>query len=93
MDFPFYPHRPPLPVGHTYSDLLTIIFVLVDDWYQEHSPKPLAGKPGAKPVFSDSEVITLILAQNYLPYPSETQDIGFLRANCTGRNIERSMIK
>jgi len=57
----------------TISDLLTIIFVLVDDWYQEHRHKALAGKPGAKPDFSDSEVITLMLAQDYIPYPSETQ--------------------
>lgn len=65
----------------TISDLLTIIFVLVDDWYQVHGPKALAGKPGAKPEFSDSEVITLMLAQDYIPYPSETQYIGFVRAN------------
>jgi len=65
----------------TISDLLTIIFVLVDDWYQVYGPKPIAGKPGAKPGFSDSEVITLMLAQDYIPYPSETQYIGFMRAN------------
>jgi hypothetical protein len=62
-------------------DLLTIIFVLVDDWYREYGPKPLAGKPGAKPEFSDSEMITLMLAQDYIPYPSETQYIGFICAN------------
>jgi hypothetical protein len=65
----------------TISDLLTIIYILVDDWYKEHGPKPPAGKPGAKPEFSDSEVITLMLAQDYIPYPSETQYIGFIRAN------------
>jgi hypothetical protein len=54
----------------TISDLLTIIFVLVDDWYQVHGPKPLAGKPGINPEFSDSEVIMLMLAQDYIPYPS-----------------------
>ena len=65
----------------TISDLLTIIFVLVDDWYQSNGPKTPKGKPGVKPVFSDSEVITLMLAQDYIPYPSETQYIGFVRAN------------
>ena len=65
----------------TISDLLTIIFALVDDGYQVHGPKPLAGKPGAKSEFSDSEVITLMLAHDYIPYPSETQYIGFMRAN------------
>ena len=56
----------------TIPDLLTIIFVLVDDWYQAYGQKILIGKPGAKPEFSDSEVITLLLAQDYIPYPSET---------------------
>lgn len=63
------------------SDILTIIFVLVDDWYQSCGYKYLTGKAGAKPVFRDSEVITLMLAQDYIPYPSETQFIGFIRAN------------
>ncbi len=62
-------------------DLLTIIYVLVDDWYQANGVILLKGKPGAKPQFTDSEVITLILAQDYIPYPSETQYLGFIRAN------------
>jgi hypothetical protein len=65
----------------TASDLLTIIFVLVDDWYQAHGIRYLKGKPGAKPEFSDSEVITLLLAMDFIPFPSETQFLGFLRAN------------
>src|SRR5512146_3135718 len=65
----------------TIPDLLTIIFVLVDAWYHAYGREMLTGKPGAKPVFSDSEVITLMIAQDYIPYPSETQYIGFLRAN------------
>jgi hypothetical protein len=65
----------------TISDILTIIFVLVDDWYQIEGVKLLRGKPGKKPEFTDSEVITLMLAQDYIPYPSETQYIEFIRAN------------
>ena len=65
----------------TIPDLLTIIFVLVDDWYHPHGQKLLIGKPGAKPEFCDSEVITLMIAQDYIPFPSETQYIGFMRAN------------
>lgn len=65
----------------TASDLLTIIFVLVDDWYQVHGIRYLKGKPGAKPEFSDSEVITLLLAMDFIPFPSETQFLGFVRAN------------
>lgn len=65
----------------TIPDLLTTIFVLVDDWYQSNGPKTPKGKPGVKPVFSDSEMMTLMLAQDYIPYPGETQYIGFVRAN------------
>jgi hypothetical protein len=60
---------------------LTIVFVLVDDWYQVEGSKLLKGKPGKKPEFTDSEMMTLILAQDYIPYPSETQYVEFIRAN------------
>jgi len=63
------------------TDLLTIIFVLVDDWYQAKGKYLLKGKPGARPEFTDSEVITLMLAQDFIPYPSETQYIALIRAN------------
>lgn len=63
------------------TDLLTIIFVLVDDWYQAHGHKLLNGKVGKKPKFKDSEVMTLMLAHDFMPYPGETQYIEFIRAN------------
>lgn len=61
--------------------LLTIILVLVDDWYQQSGVRLLKGKRGDKPRFSDSEVITLLLAMDYFPFPGETQFLGFIRAN------------
>src|SRR5437667_43677 len=61
--------------------LLTIIYVLVDDWYQEKGRGYMQGKPGAKPAFSDSEMLTLMLAQDFIPYPGETQCLGYMRAN------------
>jgi hypothetical protein len=60
---------------------LTIIFVLVDDWYQAYGYRLLSGKVGKKPVFKDSEVITLMLAHDFIPYPGETQYVEFIRAN------------
>jgi hypothetical protein len=63
------------------SDILTIILDLVGDWYQLYGYKFLTGKTGTKPVFADIDVITLMLAQDYIPFPSETQFIGFIRAN------------
>jgi len=63
------------------TNLFTIIFVLVDDWYQSKGVTLLRGKPGAKPEFTDSEMITLMLAHEFIPYPSKTQYLGFIRAN------------
>src|SRR5258708_6694779 len=61
--------------------ILTIILVLVDDWYISTGQALLQGKPGAKPDFKDSEVMTLMLAQDFIPYPGETQYLGYIRAN------------
>ncbi len=61
--------------------LLTIIYVLVDDWYETKGKELRKGKPGVKPIFKDSEVITLMLAADFVPYPGETQFLAFIRAN------------
>jgi len=61
--------------------LFTVIFVIVDDWYQQYGVHLLKGKRGAKPAFSDSEVITLLLAMDFIPFPSERQFWAFIRAN------------
>ena len=65
----------------TIVDLLTTIYVLVDDWYQVKGQAMLKGKPGIKPAFSDSEMLTLMVAQDFIPYPGETQYVGYIRAN------------
>jgi hypothetical protein len=64
-----------------FPTLLTIMYILVDDWYKPNAPRLLKGKVGAKPVFSDSEVITLMLAMDFLAFESETQFLSFMRAN------------
>lgn len=61
--------------------LLTILFVQVDDWYQTTGCQLLQGKVGRKPRFSDSEMMTLMIAEDYIPYPAERQYIGYIRAN------------
>ena len=63
------------------AELLLVIYVIVDDWYLIEGQIILQGKPGRKPDFSDSEMITLMLAQDYIPYPGENQYIGYIRAN------------
>lgn len=61
--------------------LLTIILVVVDDWYQAKGYQLLKGKAGVKPDFSDSEMLTLMLAHDFMPYPGETQYVAYRRAN------------
>lgn len=64
--------------------LLTVIYVLVDDWYQDQGKRlvpPVSALSALRPAFSDSEVLTLPLAMDYFPYPGEQQFLGFIRAN------------
>jgi len=63
------------------SELLLVMYVIIDDWYLLQGQTLLKGKPGKKPRFTDSEVITLMLAQDYIPYPGENQFIGYIKAN------------
>ena len=63
------------------ESMFTIVYIEVDDWYQAGGHKFLKGKCGVKPVFSDSEVMTLMLVADYIPFPSETQFLNFVRAN------------
>ena len=63
------------------ESILIIIFVLVDDWYKLEGKTWKGNLPGAKPMMSDSEILTLALMMDYLPFPGETQFIGFIRAN------------
>ncbi|MDX1992036.1 MAG: IS982 family transposase [bacterium] len=65
----------------TLETLLTHLYVLVDDWYQAEGQTLMRGKVGAKAHFSDSEMLTLMLAQDFIPYPSERQYLAFIRAH------------
>ncbi len=64
-----------------FESLVITIFVLVDDWYQTEGKTLKGVSPGAKPEMSDSEILTLAVVMDYLPFPGETQFIGFIRAN------------
>lgn len=64
-----------------FSSLMIVVFVLVDDWYQCQFAPLQQQRPGAKVEFSDSEVLTLALLMDYVPFPGETQFLGFIRAN------------
>jgi hypothetical protein len=60
---------------------LTGLYTIVDDWYQAEGARLLAGKVGARPEFSDSEVLTLALAQHWLGFASERRFLRFMRQN------------
>ncbi|MEZ4679968.1 MAG: hypothetical protein R2932_37685 [Caldilineaceae bacterium] len=64
-----------------FVELATVVYVLVDEWYQAYGVHLLRGKTGKKPRFSDSEVLTLLLLMDFVPFPGETQFLGFIRAN------------
>ena len=64
-----------------FESLLVIIFVLVDDWYQAEEKSSKTKSCGAKPEMSDSEILTLALMMDYLPFPGESQFLGFIKAN------------
>jgi hypothetical protein len=57
---------------------LTALYTKVDDWYQTEGQARLAGKVGAQPLFSDSEVITLALAQHWCGFAKEREWLRFI---------------
>jgi len=63
------------------STLLTTIFVLIDDWYKLKGYRYVPLLPGPSPRFTDSEMLTLLVAMDFFPYPGEQQYLGFVRAN------------
>lgn len=70
-----------MPTSIDMETLLTTVFVEVDDWYQGAGADWRSHKRGVRPVCKDSEILTLLLVQDYLPYPGETQFLGYIRAN------------
>ena len=66
------------------TDIMTIIFVLVDDWYQANAADFRKGRPGQRPEFSDSEVMAVMIVMDFIPFPSERQFVAYIRANHLG---------
>jgi len=63
------------------DELLLVVFCLVDAWYQRKGARLLGRTVGAKPTFSDSEMLTLMLAIDFFEFTSERRFVAFLRAN------------
>lgn len=62
---------------------LIALYTTIDDWMQKNAPFLLAGKVGAKPLFADSEVLTLSVAQHWLGFSAdnEREFLRFIRNN------------
>jgi hypothetical protein len=60
---------------------MLVTFVLVDNWYQHRGARLLGRTVGSKPAFSDSEMLTLMLAIDFFEFTSERRFVAFIRAN------------
>ena len=63
------------------EEIFLHIYVMIDDWHQSQAADFRKGQPGKRPAFSDSEMMTMMIAMDYIPFPSERQFIEFMRAN------------
>jgi hypothetical protein len=63
------------------ADLMLVTFFLVDNWYQRKGARWLGRTVGSKPEFSDSEMLTLMLAIDFFEFTSERRYVEFVRAN------------
>jgi hypothetical protein len=62
-------------------DLMWVTLVLVDDWYRRKGARWLGRTVGSRPEFSDSEMLTLMLAIDFFEFTSERRHVEFVRAN------------
>ena len=60
---------------------LTVLYCVIDELYQTHAPTLLSGKVGTKPEFSDSEVLTLMVAQHWCGFQKEAPFLRFIHNN------------
>jgi Transposase DDE domain len=64
-----------------YDALFTLVYTVVDDWYQAEGMRLVRGRPGVKPRFSDSEVLTVELVRTLEGQRSERRWYRTVRAN------------
>lgn len=72
------PLRPARPDVETF---LITVYVEVDEWYQRHLASQRRGHPGRPARVTDSEVLTVALAQQLLGLDSERTWVALLRHN------------
>lgn len=60
---------------------LTVLYCVVDELYHQHAPQAVTGRVGCKPEFSDSEVLTLMIAQHWCGFQKEAPFLRFIKNN------------
>lgn len=65
----------------TIEELFTISYTIVDDWFQAEGQYLLNRTVGAKPTFSDSEMLTVMLGIDFFEFTSERRYLRFIRGN------------
>ena len=66
------------------EELFLVTLVLVDDWYIQKGQYLVRRNVGLKPTFSDSEMLTLMLAIDFFEFTSERRYHAFIQANYLG---------
>ena len=61
--------------------LITAIYFIVNNWYLREGHCYLDGKVGRKPVFTDSELLTLMIFNEFMTFKSERKFVGYIYAN------------
>ena len=65
---------------HTFEELCTVMYVLVDELYQVHV-QPHDHRPGPRADFTESELLTVALVAEVIGLDEETAILGYLRRN------------
>jgi Transposase DDE domain len=68
-------------MSFTIEQLFLVTFCLVDDWYRTKGIHLVGRTVGSKPDFSDSEMLTLMLAIEFFEFTSERRYLAFIVAN------------
>lgn len=67
---------------HTFEDLCTVVYVVVDEIYQAQV-QPFDHRPGPRADFTESELITVAVVAELISLDEETAMLGYLRRHYT----------
>jgi len=61
--------------------LITAIYFITNNWYLSEGHCYLDGKVGKKPIFTDSELLTMMIFREFMTFKSERKFVGYIHAN------------